>query len=300
MKKLIYNLTFIALLTFSISIFCNCGGNSKNEQNNDSTIVDNTKKERLAGEIPFDFPVVNTTSKAGEYVLCPSKTFIEDAWSEGEENSTFIFYSRTMVTPENSESIVKEIAEDVKIPNSLIIPIAANQEVKKGDIVLTWWQSGSGMSRAIVVDDSNPKEPKVRYLDLEYEHYGETEDILKPNSFAKITEMLQPGTAIAYKDDYYMNHVQVIRVEGDKVLTLGWAGRLKVLDKSECHPIPVNLDLKKSDKVQVPYIGSYTNGVINKYDANIGRAWITIEFGGQEKEIVVSIGDIAKDLVLED
>jgi len=301
MTNNIYKFTFVSILFSIILLFGNCGtGKNNKDSSQDSTNTENTTIEKIAGQIPFDFPIVKTSSKEGEYVLSPSKSFLDEAWTEGGENSTFIFYSRKMVKSGESESEVVEVSENVIIPNSLIIPIPSGQEAKKGDIVLTWWQSGSGMSRAIVMDDSNPKEPKVRYLDLDWEYYGETEENLKPNSFVKITDMWQPGTSVAYKDDYYMNHVQVVRVEGDKVLTIGWAGRIAVIKKQDCYPIPVTLDLKKGDKVQVPHIGSYTNGIINKYDANVGRAWVDIEFGGQKQEIVVPIGEITKDLVLED
>jgi hypothetical protein len=299
MKRNFFKLLFLSIFVFSfVTILSNCGSGKEKTDNQDSTTVEANNKP-LPGEIPFDFPISTTTSKTGEYVLCPSKAFLDEAWTEGGTNSTFIFYSRTMSKPGEAESEVTEISENVVIPNSLIIPIPANQEAKKGDILLTWWQSGSGMKRAIVMDDTNPKEPKVRYLDLEWEYYGETEDILKPNSFVKITEMWQPGTSVAYKDDYYMNHVQIIKVEGDKVLTLGWAGRIAVVKKSDCTPIPVTLELKTGDKVQVPHIGSYTNGTIKKFDAKVGRAWVEIEFGGQNQEIVVALGDIAKDLKLE-
>jgi len=285
----------ICFSTIIISNFSNCKSTNSNNEKQDTVL---TKEVHAKGSIPFDFPTVNTTAKEGEYVLAPSLDFLTTAWISKGENSMFIFYSRQMIKVGELESEILEIGNNVIIPNSLIIPIRANQQVKKGDVLLTWWQSGSGMSRAIVVDAKIPTEPVVRYLDLEWEYYGTLEEKLIPNSFVKITEEWQPGTVIAYKDSYYMNRVQVVRIEGEKVLTIGWAGRIEVLKKSDCHAIPINLEIKKGDKVQVPYIGSFTDGIVKKYDANIGRAWVEIEFGGNIIEIVVARGDIAKDLIL--
>jgi len=283
--------SLIILIVFNLS---SCKNSNTSKDVKDTTLIE----EHILGSIPFDFPASSTTSKSGEYILCPSLEFINSAWETKGENSMFIFYSRKMLKVGDLESEVDELGKIVTIPNSLIIPIPANQEVKNGDVVLTWWQSGSGMSRAIVVDDKIPTEPVVRYLDLEWDYYGSLEEKLLPNSFVKISDIWQPGTVIAYKDEYYMNRVQIIKIENDKVLTIGWAGRIAVLKKSDCKPIPINIDIKKGDKVQVPYIGSFTEGIVNKYDANVGRAWVDIDFGGSKTEIVVSVGDIAKDLIL--
>jgi hypothetical protein len=286
--------------------FASCGGGSDTKTDgNDSLNNDTTPK---VGEIPFDYPVVEqTTAKAGEFVLTPSRAFIDDAIKAGEGKGTFIFYYNKMVTPGTGESDIAELSGNVKIPNSLIIPIPAGQEVKKGDIVLTWWQSGSGMQRAIVVNDANPKEPVVRYLDLDYDNpakndkgvgIGQMEETLKPNSFVKITAEWQPGTAVAYKKDGYYYHAQVINVAGDKVLLKGWGGSMIAIAKADCIAVPVTIDIKVGDAVQVPYIGQYKTGKVKKADPKIGRAWVEVQFGGSPTEAVISYGDIAKNIPL--
>src|SRR5688500_14009955 len=37
------------------------------------------------GESPFNYPTVSTTAKAGDYVLAPSKSFIDEAFARGGE-----------------------------------------------------------------------------------------------------------------------------------------------------------------------------------------------------------------------
>lgn len=285
---------------FGSLVFTSCGGDA-DTNDSDSTSNEQVGEGPLPGETPFDFAIVGTDAKAGEYVLAPSYAFIEQAWEDvaNETTTTFIFYASTLVEAGDKESKVKEISDEVMIPNSLIIPLPAGQEAHVGDILLTWWQSGSGMERAIVVDDANPKQPTVVYLDASYDENGEDQEQLKENSFTLLTKEWEPGTSIAVKGDYYMEHWQVIRVEGNQVLAKGWAGKMAVLDKANCTAIPVSMDVKVGDVIQIPYIGSYQEGTVTKVDNKTGRIWVDTEFAGEITQEVVTQGDITTGLNLD-
>src|SRR5215210_9425361 len=174
------------------------------------------------GEIPFPgFPTVGTTAKADEVVLAPSYNWIQDAATKGPDKVTFIFYSQKMVAPGDVESEVEFMSPGKqKVSNAYIIPIPAGQTAKVGDIVLTWWQSGSGMNRAIVVEAANPSEPTVRYLDISYDNpaksrdgkttIGQMDEKLKPNSFVKLNGPWEPGTVIAVNDGASRKPVHII------------------------------------------------------------------------------------------
>jgi hypothetical protein len=277
-------------------------GNTATPAANANTTTSDAPKSTLKpGEIPFNgFPTVGTTAKADEAVLCPSFNWIEDAATKGPDKVTFIFYNQKMIAPGAVESEVEFISPGKrKVPNAYIIPIPAGQTAKVGDIVLTWWQSGSGMNRAIVVEASDPTEPTVRYLDIGYDNpaksrdgkttIGQMDEKLKPNSFVKINNVWEPGTAIAVNDGASRKHVQVIRVEGDKVLTIGGVGRLQVYDKSACTPVPVKPNVKAGDKVKVAVYGTFQNATVNKVDNRNGRVFVKPE-NGEEKAI--AFGDV--------
>jgi len=300
------NKLLFSIIVFLLLVIVSCE-NNKNSSNNsvlniDSSEMKKTTKQR-AGEIPFNFPVVRTSAKQGEYVLAPSFSFLEDAW-EGN-GSSFNFYSRKCLEVGDVESKLLEIGEEVMMPNSLIIPIPAGESVDNGDVVLTWWQSGSGMCRAIIVDATNPESPIAQYLDIDFDNpttnengvpIGQMDEQLEPNSFTKITSTWQAGTSIAVLEDGNYSHYKVIRVENDNVLASGWAGKLAVFKKSDCIAIPIRLDLLAGDRVQVPYIGSFIDGVVKRYDEKIGRVFVEIVFAGQKQNIVTSIGNVALDL----
>jgi hypothetical protein len=266
-----------------------------------TTTAEAPKSTLKPGEIPFaGFPTVGTTAKADEVVLCPSFTWIEDAATKGPDKVTFIFYAQKMTAPGDVESEVEFLSPGKrKVSNAYIIPIPAGQTAKVGDIVLSWWQSGSGMQRAIVVEASDPSEPTVRYLDIDYDNpaksrdgkttIGQMDEKLKPNSFVKINNPWEPGTVIAVNDGASKKKAQVIRVGGDKVLTMGFAGSLKAYDKSACTPVPVKPVVKAGDKVKAPIYGSFQNVTVTKVDSRNGRVFVKPETGDEK---AIAFGDV--------
>lgn len=252
---------------------------------------------------PFsDFPAVETTAKAGEVVLVPSYNWLQEANVKGADKTTMIWYSQKMVTPDKEMSEVEFMSDKKKVPNAYIVAIPAGQTAKKGDILLTWWQSGSGLQRAIVVDDATPGEPVVRYLDLEYDNpakakdgktsIGQMEEKLKPNSFVKINAPFDPGSIVAVQDGADQKPAQVIRVAGEKVFVKGFAGTIAVYDKSRCTPLPLVSAAKEGEKVKAVWVNSFKEGTVTKVDKAIGRVFIT--FDVDKKERAVSFGEVMK------
>ncbi len=247
------------------------------------------------GMTPFDFPTVGITAEAGDYVLTPTNRMWTNAiTSENPANETYIYYSAQMSAPGEVESDIDSTFDGiVTMPNAMIIPIPKGQTAQKGDIVLTWWQTGSGMQRAIVVDDANPQEPVVMYLDLAYDNpatdqdsgksIGATEYPLAPDSFVKITDPWQEGNMIAANDGERWNSVQIVKVAGEKVLTLGFAGRMKVYDKADCKPVPLVPDVEAGDTVQAVFGASFGEYTVARVDREIGRVFV--EQSGSEKAI---------------
>lgn len=295
-----------------------CGTKDAGEANSNSTTTTNTNTATTAnttatpaaspastlkpGEIPFSgFPTVSTTAKADEVVLAPSYNWIQDAATKGPDKVTFIWYNQKMIAPGEVESEVEFISPGkVKIPNAYIVPISAGQTAKVGDIVLTWWQSGSGMNRAIVVEAADPTQPTVRYLDIDYDNpaksrdgkttIGQMDEKLKPNSFVRLTSPWEPGTAIAVNDGASRKHMLIVRVAGDKILALGGVGSLKVYDKANVTPVPLRPNVKAGDKVKAPKYGTYADATVSKVDARNGRVFV--KFGTEPEEKAIAFGDV--------
>lgn len=247
------------------------------------------------GQIHLDFPDnLAVSAKTGEYILAPSKSTIDTAISEKNKGAVVIFHNAEMLTPGDKESKIKDlVGNESMMPNSLIIPIKTAQSVTPGDIVLTWWQSGSGMTRAIVVEGGTPTAPNIRYLDISIETDVET---LKPNSFHKLSEPFEPGTTVAVKDGTEYLSETVINISGEKVLTSGFAGVMYVRNKADSTPVPVKPDLKVGDKVYAPIIGSFRESVIKSIDASIGMVEVEYEWGGQKSTEKIPFGDILSTL----
>ncbi|MBN2777617.1 MAG: hypothetical protein JXR36_08235 [Bacteroidales bacterium] len=304
MKKIKF--LFIAAV---VATFFSCGGGTS--ETADDTVKDTTANETESpvkddGKIdPFkDFPDVGISAKAGDYILTPSLTWQQDATTDGPESTTFIFYSAKMSEPGDDYSVVDfTFDDDTEIPNYMIIPIKSGQTASVGDIVLTWWQSGSGMQRAIVTDASDPLSPEVNYIDISWTNpaknsdgvpIGQQTEKIKANSFHILKNKWEPGTSVAVKKDLDYYVATLVCVSGDKVLTIGWAGAMKVYDKEDCFAIEIKPNLKVGDQVQAPWVGKFVNTEVVKVDTKLGRVWCDDPYS--DDPMVVPFGDVTTGL----
>jgi hypothetical protein len=303
MKRLKKTGLFMLLIISILSVsYCTSNTAQNQSQDSDSTELDQIQDE--TGKIPFDFPQAKLQAEIGDYVLVPSykmwQTNIED---ENPSKKTYIFYAYTLSKIGKYESTVKFTFDGEQLmPNSVIIPIPQEQTAKKGDIVLTWWQTGSGMQRAIVVDDANPKKPKVMYLDLDYDNpakdnesgktIGQTVYALKENSFVKLNETWTSGNMIAVKEGKEWVSSQIINIADDKILCLGFAGKMSVYSKSDCVLIPLYPEVNEGDVVMADFAGKFKEFTVTKVDEKIGRVFVE-QFG---KIKAIPFGKIIKEL----
>lgn len=246
---------------------------------------------------PFHLGAVATTAQPGDFVLCPPREWIDKALGRDKPGEqTFIFFGAHMVAPGPAQSRVKSLpGKEMMVPNSLIVPIRKGQTAAPGDIVLTAWQSGSGMERAIVVPGGTPERPQVRYLDIALDNpsgAGQQVDTCKPDTFHKLSGPWQPGTSVAAKQSFGYRHFKIIHVKGDRVLGLGFSGKLALLAKDDCTPVPVKPEVAVDGTVWVPHLGAYTAGEVKKVDAAIGRVFVEIEFAGKQTEVAAPIVDV--------
>ena len=246
--------------------------------------------EGKANPWPWDFPkAVSIEAEPGQKVLSCYMHY-NDAVKKGEEmfKNTMIFYSSNMEKVGGETSLLGDYGDEFEVPNALIIPLDKQAKAKKGDIVLTWWQSGSGMQRAIVIDDSTPTEPVVCYLDLsgwpddpnspklEEKRKGEQ---LKPGTFNVIKSgKWQSGDQVAYHSKGEWNAGRIIHVDGDKILVSGFASYIDATTKDRVKVIPFKEKIKEGDQVSVVWVGMYRPGyVVVKVDDKYGRIYVKKE-----------------------
>lgn len=239
-----------------------------------------------------DFPAAATTAKVGDYVLCPSKDRVIEMSQPNVNDPYAIYQPSKMTKPGATESEVEGVysAGTYMVPNAYLITIPAGQKAKVGDIVLTWWQSGSGMQRAIVTDASDPAEPTVRYLGNVSN--PDKQEKLKPNTFVGLSQLFQPGTSVAIKAGNQLEHSQVLRVGGDKVFVMAWAGKVKLVNKADCTAVPIKPQVKPGDKVKAMIYGSFKDATVVSVDEKLGK--LVVKQDGQSDEKPVVFGDVMK------
>ena len=255
-----------------------------------------------AGDIPYDFPRMAEQGRDGQFALVPSREFLDRAIAD-DGQGTFIYYGATLVTADSPESTIKSLAGTTfTMPNSLIIPIRSGQKAKKGDILLGHWESGSGLQRAIVVGGTET-EPVVRYLDMDYENpsgWGQKEDTWKADRFSVLSEPWQIGTTTACGASNDRKHGILTATSGNRVLVSGFAGSISAYAREECISLSPSPTVAAGDTVWVPVIGTYTEATVSRVDAEIGRVFVTYEWGGQEKEGAFGVTDVTPNFTQAD
>jgi hypothetical protein len=251
---------------------------------------------RPPGDLPFAFPKVGPAGKKGDFVLAPSRNWIDEAFTQGGDNQTFIYYGGWLTEAGAESSVVKSLSgETARLPNAMILRVGQGETAQPGDVVLTAWASGSGLQRAIVVEGGTPAQPRVRYLDIDFDNplgWAEKDDDLPANTFHVLKQPGELGTTFACKDG--ARHARFIAVAEaeNKLLGLGFAGKIRVLERSACTPLPIVPKVKAADKLFVPVLGSFAEAKVTKVEPKIGRVWAKHEFGGAPKENAFSFSNV--------
>ena len=259
-------------LAAGVFVLSSCNGKSNGAGGDaDSAKVDSVKMSSMGS---WDYPEGSALQNPDDIscVLYASSYNSSMKKNEDPAETTHIFYKADFVKAGETKSTIKSISEEYEIPNSLIIPFYKGAKAKKGDIVLTWWQGGSGMQRAIVVDDARPEEPKVCYLDLDFKGDG------------------TPGANLVVNDGTEQKEGTLLNVAGDKFLYDGFAGKVKVAKKSDCQLVPVKQSLKAGDAVKAVWVGSWNADYsVVKVDEKVGRVWVKDKNGREEIKSVLEV-----------
>ena len=246
----------------------------------------------------FNVKVGKMTAAKGDFVLCPSRQFFDAAVEKGIDKTTFIYYAAKMLEPGTEQSTVRNLAgRQFSLPNQMIVPIPQGQKTKVGDILLSWWQSGSGMQRAIVVGGTET-EPIVRYLDIKLDNpsgAGKKEGKLKPNSFYVLSKPWQIGSTVriaGVKRPSVQLYGQLLAMDKDNVLVRGWAGKLSVHPRKDAQPLPIVPKVKSNDAIQIALFGSFKPATVLRVEPEIGRVFAKYQFGRKDKEAAFAFGDV--------
>ena len=262
--------------------------------------------KQAADPWPWDFPQsVPLQAETGQLALsCYGHYF--DAVEKGQKmiDNTMIFYKTTIEKVGADKTIVDDWGKEREVPNALIIPLAKNAKAKKGDIVLTWWQSGSGMQRAIVVDDSNPAQPYVCYLDKSWPDNPDDPKLadmrkgeqLKPGTFTVLKGgKWESGEQVAYHKNGEWHAGRLVHVDGDKVLVSVFASYIDATTKDRAKLIPFKEKIKVGDKVSVVWLRYYRPGyTVIKVDEATGHVYVKKD--GSDRVECKSIAEVTKVL----
>ncbi len=293
MKKITFTLGILVSVVLLLAV--GCGGNDKNNNTNDTKTDEVTVFDFLK-----DFSETPLNATQGQYVFSPYQDDIADALKDNDDlkNLTLLFNHTTVDEIGDKSSKI----EGQDVPNALIVPVPKGQTAQVGDVVIYWYENGTDLNRAIVVNADDSQNPQIAYIDAAYEDGEPDIETIEQDKFYVLNDPWQQGQMIIYKNPDFSElyeQYQILNVTNDKVLALGWGNVVTILDKKDCVAIK-HADYQVGDAVQVPHIGSYTNAVILEIDDNFKRAKVEIEFAGDKETFYVPICDITTGLELTD
>lgn len=299
MKRLFLSVTLIAATAL---MFTGCGNKNSNKAGGNDSVqaaadgADATAEAKDAVDAwPWDYPSdLKPDAKEGQTILCPY-IYADKIKNNkpNEEDDVYIYYTCKLLSlGDKTSKIETEGGIEYEIPNTLILPIPEGQTAKKGDIVLTWWQGGSGMQTAIVTDASDPAQPTASFLDLRWSlnDDGTMKETskhgakLKPNSFFVLKDgEVSVGQRIRYPKDGDWADATVVNISGDKALLNGFSSNIIVAKLSDLKPIPYHQNIKPGDEIYGVYVDTFSDGYkVDKVDNTEGRVWVTSSEGKKE------------------
>jgi hypothetical protein len=253
------------------------------------------RARRPAGENPFGLPSRPLAAGLGDFVLAPSPATLEQAFEQGVEEQTFAYYGAVIDELGPLETRVRFLTHERRtLPNALLVPIRRGALASPGDVVLTSRASGSGLSRAIVVA-GKPEAPRVRYLDpaLRADTPAlQLEDTLPRDTFHVVREPGEPGSSLACTSEAETQPVILLKRIDERLLVLGFAGRLRVFSESSCKRLPIAIELQVGQKVRFPLLSGFAQGSVQRLDAANGRVWVRFVRAGEPRELGVGIGNL--------
>jgi hypothetical protein len=237
---------------------------------------------------------VSHNLEVGDFALAPSASNIMDEISDEDSDYTYLsYYAVEVLEVSDTSAKVKDTwgSEDpYEVDNSLIVPLKSSSPPAVGEVVLTWHQDISSLTRGLVLESGD--EPKVAYLDA----YWTGADTLPAGSFTVIDEG-GVGSVVACKNDYDgWEPVTVLLDTGDQYLVQAWADVVEIKDKAECSNIPLVPAIAEGDTVYVAPFGELEEGTVTSIDDRNGLVYVEYEWAGETEEEKFPYGEIATEL----
>ncbi len=238
-----------------------------------------------------------TLYHSGNYVLAPSRKFVEDYTKSKDSANVLVLYPQILEKLGPEKSLVEYYDTVLAVNDEFLIPLPDGQPAHKGDFVVTWWQSGTGMQRAYIIEATDSLHPYARYVDFDWfgqDGYDTLVERLNRNTFRVITKPLDPGSSIAVKKGTLYNFYKVISSFKDSIVAVDWSGKLAYFRKDSVLPNAVHKQLEIGQQVWIPVFGVYTRGFVKNVDS--GMADVVINFLGDAVVRRIPVLDVREKL----
>jgi len=177
------------------------------------------------------------------------------------------------------------------MPNSLIIPLTDSQ-AQKSDILITWWQGGSGLAHAIVNNSTDESTPDVYYFD----EFVSTPATLKAKTFKILSNRFQQGSPIAIKNGNEYQSGIIININKEKALVKGFNNTISVQNIKNVIPINLHPSVEINSTVYAPIYGIFTKVTVTAIDEEKGQIKASYSENGKTNEHIFFFSEIITKL----
>lgn len=287
---------WLLLLTAAgIIALTGCGNNDKNTGGNktETTQPEMTAQDEAGKLDLFDFPNTKLNAEPGQMAFAPDASDFKRMRDTAEVSfkGTFSYGIRKLVEVGEYVSTLEDFDEHT-IPNSYIIPIPEDTEVKKGDLVLAS-RYGNSIEFGYVRDASNRSDIKVNFIEIM--PYGSNTAVLKDASYIVLTDLWQPGTYICVRS-HGLKPARIIKIADDKILARVSSGKIQVFDKEVCVPVPPVMNVTTGDEVYALWsMAKFKKCTVKRVDYELGL--YSVEFDDFAGEQIVPFGMVVKEIL---
>lgn len=238
-------------------------------------------------KIAVKVPVVALDAKSGQRVFAPYRS----AFKTKPNSFDIDLKMRTGILRAvgGEHSLVENDTRAVgSIPNVFIVVVPRGERASPGDVILLHDDDGRMDTRALVVAGGTEEAPMAREMTT---WSARDPKPVRAGTFI----VLRPwaaGTHLVCDSEGELNDVVALRVIGEQVVGLGWAGKLRFDDKAKCAPVPVHPKLTVGQQVHIAVVDDFHPATVQAIDEDAGFAEVTFQWGGSPSDRKVAFGEI--------
>ena len=238
-----------------------------------------------AGRVPgLEYPAVPTRAIAGQAVFAPQASTLTSR--AADETARLDWYAATMVTPGAVESELQpQYGSAFTCPNSLIVPVPADQTAVPGAAVVSNSVSGLVMGRVQSAGD-NGAATIVQFNGTRHQP-----EVRPAGKWWVPASDGAPGTAVFCTSGRREGKYTLIHSTGQQHLVADNFGAASVVPVADCATIPLSAPVEAGTEIRGYALGGLKDLTVTEIASDTGVITASFDFVGETREATFVPGE---------